>query len=411
MSAPFFVRLRTDSQWEWLPPGADDAATVTGSLDQAAAAAQSRPVVVLVPAERVTLLPATSPTRNRSRMLQALPYVLEERLADDVDALHMAAGPVQADGTLSAAVVARADMDLWLGALRDAGIDPHWLTSDALCVPLQADTWSVLCEHGRCLVREGARRAWVAEPDNLDALVVAALAEAPPAPLRIAVRIAPDAGDPDLRASYDAVEGRQVPVLAGPAPHSTLAVLASGWDRSESIDLLQGPYGRGEDLSQTLRHWRTAAAAAIVLIGAELGFTLHENQRLDAHADVLAQRIEQVYRETFPEAKRVVDARVQMQQQLQNLRAARGGRRDAQGLLALLDQVAPLLPEQPGVRLSALQYRDGNLELDLTAPDFQALDRLRQHLVETGLQARLGSAATADEGVSGRLTITRERKT
>src|SRR5690606_6393289 len=127
------------------------------------------------------------------------------------------------------------------------------------------------------LVREGPRHGWAAEPDNLDTLLAAAVAEAPVTPARIAVRSTPDATPPALRPHYEADDGQQVTTGPAPTPPSALALLAAGWSRSDSIDLLQGPYGRGEDFGHTWKRWRVAAGLALLLVAAELGSMLHEN--------------------------------------------------------------------------------------------------------------------------------------
>lgn len=405
MTAPPFIRLRPDGIWEWLPDG-PAAPCAQGSLAEAAAFAAGRPPVILVPGERVTLVGAGVPTRNRARMLQALPYALEERLADDVETLHFAPGAVQDRGSVAAAVVARRDMEQWLRALDDAGLQPQAVSPDSLGVPFEDGTWSVLCEPGRCLVRTGAQSGWAAEPDNLDVLLSSAVACSAGAPECIRVLVAPGAAEPELPRVYARADGHPVPIALEAAPHSPLALLAGGWEAPRAIDLLQGSQRRRSAAGGEWKRWRTAAAVAVLLVGAEIGFTAFQAQQLAAESRRLGERITAVYQEAFPEARRVVNARVQMQQGLDALRAGSGVQRA--GLLALLERVAPLLSAHSGVSLTGLRYRDRRLELDLTAPDFQSLDRLRQRLAESSLAAELASASSADAGVYGRLTVTPE---
>ena len=88
-----------------------------GALKDAAAMAVGKQVIVLVPGTDVILTSVTVPTRNRNRMAAAVPYLLEEQLAADVDESHFALGERDAEGRVAVAVVSRARMDAWLAAL------------------------------------------------------------------------------------------------------------------------------------------------------------------------------------------------------------------------------------------------------------------------------------------------------
>ena len=63
-----------------------------GSLEQAALEAAGCRVIVLVPGVDVVLTSAVVPSRNRQRIMSAIPYMLEDQLAEDVDSLHFAIG-------------------------------------------------------------------------------------------------------------------------------------------------------------------------------------------------------------------------------------------------------------------------------------------------------------------------------
>ena len=65
---------------------------VTGPLREAAKDVGERDVIVLVPATSVLTTVVDIPVRGGSRLLAALPFALEEQLADDVDTLQFAAG-------------------------------------------------------------------------------------------------------------------------------------------------------------------------------------------------------------------------------------------------------------------------------------------------------------------------------
>src|SRR6267142_6525627 len=64
--------------------------------------ARGRRLVAIVPGEHVVLSRTDIPSRSVQKVLQAAPFTLEDKLVDDVGALHFAAGPREANGYLIA---------------------------------------------------------------------------------------------------------------------------------------------------------------------------------------------------------------------------------------------------------------------------------------------------------------------
>src|SRR5712664_3130398 len=73
-------------------------------------------ISVWTPAADTLLLRARLPTRSNAKIVQALPYALEEQLIDPPERLHFAFSH-EADGALAVAVTRRERMESWLAAL------------------------------------------------------------------------------------------------------------------------------------------------------------------------------------------------------------------------------------------------------------------------------------------------------
>ena len=115
-----FVVIRfsaTDSAVQWIcvdDNGTRQSRVATGSIDQAAIEVGDRAVIVLVPATDVLTTSVHIPVRGAAKLRAALPFALEEDLADDIESLHFAAGKPRASGRLPVAIVARDKMNEWL---------------------------------------------------------------------------------------------------------------------------------------------------------------------------------------------------------------------------------------------------------------------------------------------------------
>jgi general secretion pathway protein L len=354
----------------------------------------TRRVVVLVPGAEVSLLEARVPGRNRQRLLRAIPFALEEQLATEVEALHFALGTVQEGDRYPVAVVNRSQMDDWAELLRDNGIHAHQLVPELLAVP-SADGWSILPDGDTVLVRSGDHSGFVADIDNLPVMLsLLRMKEQAPETAQVFGTTALDLEGVEV----EAVEGRELP----------LEILARGWAHGPVINLLQGAYSRREEWGRLLRPWKASAAlllAGILLAGVTTGINYFH---LSKQREQLSAEIEAVYRKAFPQAKRIVNPRAQMEQQLKQLQRSLGaGDFD---FMAMFAETADVVRSAQGINVRGASYRDGRLDLDLQADSLQLLDSLKQSLISSGqMSAEIQSATTeSDQKVKSRIRIQRK---
>src|SRR6266545_2259442 len=97
--------------------------------------APAEEIIVWTPAAETLLLRANLPTRSAAKIVQALPYALEEQLIEPPERLHFAYTH-EADGSLAVAVTSRERMDRWVSALAAAGLEPTRLAPVTLSPPL-----------------------------------------------------------------------------------------------------------------------------------------------------------------------------------------------------------------------------------------------------------------------------------
>ncbi len=394
------------------PPGGEAAWAAAGEeglhrgpLAEAAQAAAGRPLWVLVPTEAVLLTRVRAPTRRRSRLRQAVPYLLEERLAQDVEALHFALGRPARDGGVPVAVVERARMAGWLETLAGAGLRPQALVPDALALPWEPETWTLAAEEasGRVLVRQAREVGWAAEAELLPALLGRALERAGAGrPRRLRLWVPEGAAEPPL----PPLAGEGPAVERQPPTAALLALQAAALAREGvPLDLLQGGFGAGERLGRAWRPWRaTVLLLAAALIG-QAALAAWEVRELDRRLEALEAEAARLLRRAFPEVRRVVAPRVQMERRLEALRAA--GREPE--LLALLDRLGQALAAVPGARLERLRYRRGELRLALRLKDLRALEALKAGL-GGALTVQVLGADSGEGGVRARPSLDRTRR-
>lgn len=369
-----------------------------GSLLEASAAiGRGGRVTVLVPGQDVLLLSAKLPKGTRQRIAQAIPFAVEEEYISDAEELHFGQGVRNAAGRLALALVSSVRMDGWLAMLQVAGIDAHALVPDILATPLHADGWTIVVDGKLALVRTALQQGFAVDIDNLEAIIRTELAALPE-------------GEPLTLHLYAPI-GHGLFAGAVLSPHmleerpmeSVMAVLAAALDDKAAIDLLQGPYNRHAQWGNLWAQWRVVVALLLLLLIMRTGLLVQEYFALRYESGLLSQQIEKVYRDQFPEAKKVVNPRAQMEQQLAGLRGQGQG---GGALLGQLEKITPVLLTAPGFVMQNLRYADGRLDLGFLVSSLQGLDELKERLAGVaGLEVEIRTASAKADSVEARMQI------
>jgi len=372
-----------------------------GSLEQAALEAAGCRVIVLVPGVDVLLTSAVVPSRNRQRIMSAVPYLLEEQLANDVDELHFAIGRRDPDGRVSTAIVERQRMDDWLMRLRDAGIEPDLIITESLALPLELESWTLLKDADVTHIRTGKQSGFSVDNANLETMLPIALTESQqnmPRQIRWiecdteSVPVPLDLSEYDIEVNAEAYES------------TALELFAEQFNENDAINLLQATYNRREQLGKLWRPWRPAIAMFVLLMVLHGGVTISNYISLRNERQMLADRIDKIYLDTFPDARKIVNPRAQMEERLKSLRG--GTTRVSGGFLNLLAGSGDSLQQTAGLELQRVSYRDGQLDLAIVIRDLQGLDQLKQRLsAQSGFSVEIQSATARGNSVEARLQL------
>ena len=392
----------------------------TGSLADAAQHQAGRRICVLAPASDVLLTDAEVPVKSGTRYQQIVPFALEEQLAEDIESLHFAVGKRVGDSPrIPVAVVSRALIDGWLNHLRDAGIAPDCLYADSSLVP-ENPGQAVLVLSGDSVILRAADKPPVTLPltalaEALELLRPAAApaagADPTPADLpRSAVAgfggngLVVYAGEAEWQqygATIEAVRGEFEGLSVQLLPDGPLGLFAQSLPGTTAINLLQGTYAPASPLAGGFKAWRIAAAMLVGLLvlhgigsAAQLMVLKRTERRLD---DSIGETFEQA----MPGEHNSANARRRMEARMASLQ----GSTDSAGLLAMLSAVAQARTGASGTAVQALSYRQGMLELQVTAPGAAALDHISQQLRTGGWQADLTSGTSSSGAYQGRIQM------
>jgi len=378
-----------------------------GTLSEAAPLASLRRVVGLLPASDVVTLDAELPARAGGKLLQAVPYALEEQVADDIDDLHFAIGARAADGRTPVCVVARSLMQSIEEACATAGLSLQALHAEtALVIGLPGQLVVLLDGEEIHVCAPGARVVTLPSTPIAESLGLVLGDAAATETLGLLVYGSPadwESRGAEIEALRPQYAGLKVQLL----PQGTLPWLAQGLTGGAPINLLQGGFAprRGAS-SGDWRRWRVAAALAGGFILLSAAGNLWRGNRLAVEERRVDAALAEAVRPLFPGETEVRNPRRRVEGQLA---AVRGSGAAGGDFLPALAALAAARSASPDAELKSLGYRSGSFEVRLKARDAAAIERVGAALRAGGWATDLLGGTSTDQAYEGRIRISAAR--
>lgn len=390
--------LLLDRQATLVSQGDGDAALLDRLVDLQTAR-EADDVIVLVPTEHCLAVRCSVPGRTVGQMRRALPYAVEEFLAGDIDAMHVAAGPVRRNVPVDALLIDRELLRGWLDGLASHGIVATIALPDAALLPVADDAVTVLFAEQRILMRS-AEQLIGCESDTLKLALESWIETTSAAQLRVMLVN----GDvPALeRAELEQLADRPVDWQSADSELTPLAYLAQSFDSTaHPVNLLQGQFAPPKTTGGHWQRWRSVAALLAIwfsiLVISEVVTGVWASRR----ADATASDVEALYRSYFPADQRIVDPYKQMVAHL-------GGRADdSPSFLSLLGSLAAGLAANPNAELHSVTYNEARAELgaEVAVSGFDALEALKGAWAKAGVNVDITSAEQQGQLVNARVRL------
>ena len=412
MSEYVVIRLAAEDQAvEWVlvdSNGTRRSGVSSGNLEQAAIEVRDHAVIALVPAEDVLLTSVHIPVRSVAKIRTALPFALEENLADDVEDLHFAVGDRQDNNRLPVAVVAREKMSGWLDRLNEVGIVPVMLAAENHGLAKIPGTLSVLVDDKTTMFNDGADAEFsMQDVKPSDVLVIAGqLGETQDEDGENSghlVVFCTSEQDENLSHDWIALRHELHSVDVNVLPDGVFPKLAVTVAAGHGINLLQGLYGKKTEYGTLLRPWKIAALLLLGLTVVGMAMKgVGYYQLLQDEATLRAQ-FNAEYRLLRPDDTREIIDPVAT---VESLRRGAGASAAPQVLLPSLRELGAALDANSGVEIEAISYRAGVVDLQLTAPDVATLDKIQKAVSASGrFQASIQSTNQVADKINGNIRI------
>jgi general secretion pathway protein L len=402
VSERLFIRLGKTSEHScsWLVWSEQEQEIIaSGELPDASSLASltervgNRPVDVLVPAASMTLTQIALPEKGQRQALKALPFMLEESLASDVDDMHFVVGPRQGEN-INVIAVEHQQMQQWLSWLSDAGLKAKRIVPDCLALPLEQCRWAIMSFGEEYLLRTGDG-AGVSLPKSWASLALPKL-------LVDAQQQVTDQQAIDVACYSDNIQIETPDLVLTAKPlELPMMVLAKGILHAP-VNLLSGIYKPKREYSKQLILWRNAAViTGIVILLALVNKGLAISQLNQQTAELRSQS-EAIFKTVSPGINRIVNIRSQMDSQLRSMQGQGGGA----AFFEMLDGLKPAFTQVPQLKPTTLRFEANRNELrmQVTADNYAQLDKFKD-IVAKDFQLDGGAMNSNDDSVTSTLTL------
>lgn len=319
--------------------------------------------VVVAPGVEVVVHALMLAMRNEKQARAAAAILLEDHMASSTDAVHIALGPIAADGQRLVAVVSEQRMRGWLDQAARLGVQPSALVPTYGLLPQPQDGFvAVATVLPTEISLRGSGIAAAVEPELFAALV----------------------GDRPVRRIDDAAEREQMLAAGAAAP---------------AFDLLQGVFAINAGRASRPQNFRRAMVLAAVLLasplllwGAQIGrdqWAVAENRR---QAEGLADRLAPGADQGLPPAERLLRQEDRLDSGQRFIRAS-------SVLFTLVEQT-------PGASVVSLYYgAGGQTRATIAHANYSDVAAMTQQAARQGFDLREDSTATENGRVVSDLIL------
>lgn len=392
----------------------------TGSLEELSEAAANHPVVLLLDSQCLHINQLQLPTQNMQKMLKAIPFALEEFIAEDIEDFHFVISRNKHNDTTAVVGIDKQTLQQIIDLFQQAGITLEKIIPDTLCMAADARDrqWVCLNFNENTYLQTDVLNGMASTPELIPYILNSKLNETEDRPEKLLLFCEQEnteafdgldfedmgigeAGDDDASDDGNTVT-EVINVVYNTHP---LVVFCGHYRQAMPLNLLQNEFKVKRKSSGNWQHWRLAASLAASWLVLHLGLTGYQLSQLKEENRVTKAKIEQIYKRSFPKSKKIVNPRAQMEQKLNALRSSAGGA--GNGLIYLLAQsFGAVSHDKKNITLQTLTFRNNRMDIGLDSNNLQTIETLNQKLNKSGnIKSEITSSSSEKNKVKGNLRI------
>ena len=390
---------KDQAQWAFINEQGTPGNLSYGSVSELGQIAKGHKATLLLDSSQINLTRVNIPSQNRKNQLLAIPFALEDALADDIEELHFASGNRQPDGNIPVITINRNLLDNIITDFKNAGVFIDTLSADVLTLPLNNNQWTLLLDSHRALIKTGSLSGHYCDLDILPVFLQTLINQQDKKPESILI-YSSEQQPADLE-QLNNIDIEIKPVISN---QSAISVFSKNLSAAKQLNILQGPYAPRRESSGLLKPWKSVAAIFMAWICLQLIYAGFQTSQLKDKNLHLTGLIQKEFKKANPGTKKYNNMQKRMEQLLKQTRGD-SSNNDNQLFLKLLSEAAPALSSNTKITINGMVYRNKFIDLDLQADSLQTLEAVKTRLAATpGLKIVMSTSVEKDK-VKGRLRL------
>ncbi len=342
---------------------------------------------VLLPGQSIALLQAKLPKMSAAELAEALPFAVEDQIADDVESIYFVKGEVTAE-TTTVAAIQREDFLQLYQALKKLGLNVTAILPDCLALHRKPEHWSIAFIDDAVLWRRGDQLGASFDIDQFELcwpMIVQSYGNQMP----VAIDVMGD------------VQKHGHLFDQGFSSALTWHPTASWLDASEllkqpAINLLQGKYRLHTRLSRIKKRWLQCGSVAVVCLLLLFGMNLSGYFYMHQQNTALIGEIQSAMAQAQLESKDPAEARDLITERLGHFKSLQA----QNTMIEMLQLVGPVLHKDPHWQAESMDYAKSRLTITLQEQGQASVQGLITQLENTGLKVQQLSSRGANNQVT-----------
>lgn len=368
-------------------------------------------VILLWPGNMAFNSRVTVPGNQARYLQQALPFLVEEQVAQDIDSLHLSVGAKQSGGEYSVVGIDNGlfesaydfiSMHCESGTLKGAFLDAQMLVTG------DSDLFIYIGSE-RVLLKTKTGEAISLSQSNLVAYLDSLVAEEEDLDWSVKVFLAEGANTSMLMAELEQFDA--LDIESHDTPLSELELLSEGYfsQSQNAVDLCQGDYKVQSTGNSAWKRWRSVAVIAGIGFLLQLGVFIGKGMYYQDQATLVGEQALAQYKKVVPNSKRVTVDKLPriIKGKLNQSRNQSTADVDFMSLLGEAGHQFNLTKNKTNFAFKSVSYNQqrGELVMEMQANSFDQLEQLKQAIVASGLTAKISSAVQEENFYRGRISV------
>ena len=345
---------------------------------------------VWINSEVVTLRKVSLPKSQHQHRQTIIPQILEDEVNEDINDLHFVCGQRIDNHYVYVAIIQKQIIEKVLADFKQYQLDIHSLLPDNLSLHFQDDQCTLYVDSQVTQCRVEPQLAYHFDTSNVDYFIQRLIPDK-----NTIINLFVNQQDKDITLNWD---DSKIKIHSRENNSTSLPE-----EKLQSINLLQGQFATRSNFS---KYWPQTKLIIILLLAStiiHLLSTYLDTQDLRHQSTQYKEKSYQLFREKFPNEKRIINLKAQVQQQLSQLQE----NQQHESFFNLLSIVSPIIVKSSAVNLTQLNFDQNTqqLHLYLNSTQFEKLEQFNNRINSENINSKPGVITWQKGKYSSKLTI------